>query len=208
MRTCTYIQIQNLAAELAGRTRDKLPPSEATMLLGFIAVELDQLWNSQAWPELNPDIEAITVTNRQFSKREGDADEIGDVLGIYSANPATTTRFRSVGFSEIDETVRIDESLASVYVDYLLPAPELLEVAAAALDATEIPLRFKKILAFRAGAFLRGIDGQLEMAGSLLGVASSALADELRRLPPEPPWRGVRKVRDYAGSITGVAITG
>jgi hypothetical protein len=202
MKTTTYGDIKNLAAELTGRTRDNLPTQEAAMLLAFAAVELPTLWNLQCWPELNPAPLQVSVTSRLFSKNEGEEDEIGDVLGVFAANPGTTTRARAVGFSEIDGSVRIDESLGTVYVDYMLPAPDLLEVESDELAEYEIPARFKMILAYLMAENLLRADGDLAGAGVFHGLAEARLNSEINRLPPAPWWRGVSKRKDYNGSVS------
>ena len=94
MKTVTYSQIEALAGDLAGRMRDKLPTSEATMLRAFFAEELADLWNREAWPELCDHIEAVTLdANLCFDTREGDANEMGDILAlIVGGNPMTTSQ--------------------------------------------------------------------------------------------------------------------
>lgn len=68
MKTVTYEQIKHLSAELAGRTRDNLPTSEATMLLTFHAAELPDIWTREAWPELCDHIfEATLDADKCFS---------------------------------------------------------------------------------------------------------------------------------------------
>ena len=97
MKTVPYSQIQALAADLAGRPRDKLPTSEATMLRAFFAEELPDLWNREAWPELCDHLEAVTLdANACFSTREGDADEMGDILAIIMGGN-TVAMFVSIG---------------------------------------------------------------------------------------------------------------
>ena len=48
MRTVTYERVLNQAVELAGRTRDKLPPSEELMVRGFIDA-YDAKTGKRAW---------------------------------------------------------------------------------------------------------------------------------------------------------------
>jgi hypothetical protein len=92
MKTVPYSQIQALAADLAGRPRDKLPTSEATMLRAFFAEELPDLWTREAWPELCDNIEAVTLDDEScFSLRERTEIEVlgtglyEDVGGDYLA---------------------------------------------------------------------------------------------------------------------------
>src|SRR5438105_4551069 len=122
MKTVTYNDVLYRAAELAGRTRDKVPVSEAAMLRGFLAAELMEVWNVAAWPDLTENPEQVTVSDRSFSKREGAANEMGDILGVTTADPRTTTKFRNVSFEEGDGEVKIDAALSSVWVEWQTPA--------------------------------------------------------------------------------------
>ena len=67
MKTVTYQQVKELAAQLAGRADDtatgglKLSVSEATMLRTFFAAELPDLWNREAWPELCDHLMEVTL---------------------------------------------------------------------------------------------------------------------------------------------------
>lgn len=194
MRTCTYLDVLNLAGELAGRTRDKLPTAEATMLQGFLGIELLKVWNAAQWPFLIPAPQAVAVDGtRGFSKNEGTANEIGDVLGIYTADPTQTTKFRRVDWDEQDDRIVIAESLAQVYVEYVLPATDLVTIGAGALDATTLPLGFKAYLGMKAAGYLMNAD----VAGSgngWLALAETHLAGELNRIKV-PWWRGGVQVR-------------
>lgn len=71
MKTVSYENIKLLAADLAGRPRNKLPASEATMLRAFFASELPDLWQREAWPELCDHLEAVELDAEYcFSLRE------------------------------------------------------------------------------------------------------------------------------------------
>src|SRR4051812_1384486 len=92
MKTTTYGDVLNLAAEVADRTRDNLPTSEATMLRAFFGAELPELWNREAWPELCDNLEAVTLDeNKCFSLREGEENEMGDILCLTDADPRMTS---------------------------------------------------------------------------------------------------------------------
>lgn len=200
MKTVTYNDILYRAAEMAGRTRDKLPVSEATILRAALAVDLEDVWNKQCWPELIPDPVQVDVESQQFDK---DEDEMGDVLTVLTANPLVTTKWRLVGFQERDGAVWIDENRASVWVEYLLPMPDLMAVEDDELATYEIPQRFRAYLSLRgAGALLNA-----DLAGSgngVLGQAEAALVNQIQRLPPPPEWRQVR-VRSGFGRAQYVA---
>jgi hypothetical protein len=198
MKTVAYQDILYRAAELAGRTRDNIPLSEAVMIRGFVAVDLADVWNKHEWPELRPDPPNVTtIVNQQFSKNESTPlTEMGDILAVWTANPLISTRAREVGFVEGDGVVKLDEPIASVWVEYMLPAPDLMAVADNLLAAYLIPRRFSNYLALRAAGHL--LNSDIEASGnSRLQLAEGALATELNRLVP-PTWRNVRLRRGYA----------
>lgn len=279
MITVLYSDIINRAAELAGRTRDKLPVSEATILQGFAAVTLQSVWNKAIWPELTPDPLAIAPsTNRQFSKNEGNAlngqnyatqplvltglcsstdgftalftgttnhglalngqlinvvlsgsdfpcfngtftitvtggntftfpivqgvilpippftatvnstatvpPELGDMLGVYSADPTQTTRYYDIDFEEKDGGVRVESGLASVFVEFMLPRPDLMGYSGTALSNFKVPARFSNFLAMACAGLLLKSDGLEAAAGTCGGLAESILRDELNRIKP------------------------
>lgn len=282
-----YSDVLNRAAETAGRTRDKLPVSEALMLQGFLAVELQKLWNQALWPELLPDPLAVGVSgNRQFSKNEGNggaglvttlaatassadgftatlacpnsytagqklvnavitgsevpifngtftltvvspttmtyplvqggiipappfaevsimtvviAPELGDILNVTSKDPTQTTIYRGVDFEEANGYVRIYELLAQVWVEFVLPRPDLALLSGNALNNYPIPGRFSSILASKAGGRLLTSDGMLSAAGAQFALAKDALDEELSRVRPAD--RRVRPRVTYANHM-------
>ncbi len=185
MKTVLYYDVLYWAAELAGRPRDKVPPSEFTMLMGFVGTDLMNLWNAQPWPELIPDPVQVSPVNRQFAKNEGDDNEMGDILGVYTANPLITTRFRSLEFEEGDNAVRLAEAVAPVWVEYMLPAVDL-TAATPELSGFPIPRRFAAYLKLRGAGHLLRADGQTAAGDEFLGLAESALRAEINRLVPVP----------------------
>lgn len=209
MKSVVYTDVLYRAAELAGRTRDKLPTSEATILQSSLAVDLADVWGKAAWPELTPAPVETAVVDQVFSKNEGEddeGDEIGDVLTVLSANPRVTTRYRALGFQEGDNEVWIDEPLASVWVEAMLPLPDLMELDAEELAAYLVPQRFRNYLSLRAAAQLLASDGMQSQAAGLLQVADLALTTQMNRLPSPPEWRQVR-VRSGFGRRRGTNLT-
>lgn len=198
MKTVPYSEIQALAADLAGRPRDKLPTSEATMLRAFFAEELPDLWTREAWPELCDHIEAVTLDDDAcFSTREGAANEMGDILAIImGGNPLlmnTVTVLPRENWTRLDDRVNVRTLSGSLYVDWQTPAPDLLDNAAlaiandAALQAYEIPARFKLPLAARGAALLIAEEDP-QQAGTLRGLAEQNMAKQVARLS-KPWWR-------------------
>lgn len=210
MKTVVYSEVLERAAELASRTRDKIPPSEALMLQGFLAVELQMVWNKEAWPELVPPPWQASVTEGAFSKRERslvpgyaappydpENPEIGDVLGVFSGNPLASTRCRPLDFIEGDNVVRLPGSNvpAQVWVEFVLPRPDLMRLTGATLSAYGILGRFSNYLALRAAGWLLKADSQEASAGACYGLAEAALRAEMNRLPPAPWWRAAARLR-------------
>lgn len=200
MRTVTYAQIKNLAAQLAGRTDDtapnsvRLPTSEATALRAFFDAELRDIWNKEAWPELCDNLESITLdANKCFDKREGDADEIGDILAIIEgSDPRTTTtigdRLPADKITELDGRVNVMTSQESVWVDWQTPAPNLLDSDlddTDDLDAYTIPERFKLVLAYRGAAHLVSLENPM-LSAKYEARAETELARQRARL--RIPW--------------------
>lgn len=203
MRTVTFNAIIETAAELTGRTADNLPLEEAAMLRGFLHTDLLDLWTAAPWPELIPDIEEIAVADRQFSKREGEANEMGMIVGVWKNNPQLTTRTRLLSFYEGDNKVRLDETITPVFVEYLLPFPALIGLSAAQFDAYEVPERFLPLLSYRAAAVLLDADQQLDTSNRMEARATRARQSQLENLVI-PPYREGFRVR---GSFTQTLST-
>ena len=200
MKTTTFQNVLNLAGSYAGRVPAKLPVSEQMLLQGYLAAEFRKLIGAQAWPELIPDFVNIqNVANNQFSKNEGQANEMGDILAVLDANPHQTDYWEALPYSEGDNVVYLDTPRTNVWVEYLLPYPGavLADVSPAAMALAEfyaatLPQRFEDILAHRAAAYLLNADGQAAAADRQIQLANEALAREIQRLPPIPAWRGIR----------------
>lgn len=197
MRTVTYSQIKTLAADLAGRPRDKLPTSEALMLRAFFASELPDIWNREAWPELCDHLETVSLdANGCFDPREGDADEMGDILAIIVGNDPRLTNDVTIipreQYTRLDDRVNVlaDVSSGSLYVDWQTPAPQLLASAydtEATLNALTIPERFYLPLAHKGAAYLLADEDPLK-ANLYKSVADAELLKQAARLR-KPWWR-------------------
>ena len=205
MKTVTYEEIVNRACEAAGRGRSKLPAAESSLLRSALAIDLRRVWNGVDWPELIPDPAETAVTDGEFSKAEGTDDELGDILGIYSANPRSTTIYDEVGWDEGDGVVRVHNAddgsgYSTVWVESMLPCPDLTVDAELGLsggetvDDYEMPARFAAWLAERGAAHLLTADGATVLAGVHFGLAESYLNAELERIT-RPPWRDKLKFR-------------
>ncbi len=196
MKTVIYNNVLFRAAELAGRTRDKLLTSESTMLLGFIAAELNVLWHSVAWPELCDNIASYTPVNNSgvttVTKNEGNPGEIGDVLGVWTDDPRVTTKARYVKFSEGNGQIYILEALATVWIDWQLPVTDLLAISDPnTLANTALPARFFLPLALKAAGWLLQSDGEVAAGSALKAAGEQELARQGADVQ-NPRWREVR----------------
>ena len=200
MRTCTYEQIEALAADLSGRPRGKLPTTEATMLRAFFAEELRDLWTREAWPELCDHLEAVTLdADNCFDTREGEDDEMGDILALIAGgNPLTNnavTKLERSNFVRLDDRVNVLNAVAGdLYVDWQTPCPDLLDNEDLGiadddeLGEYELPVRFKLPLAARGAALLIAEEDPAQ-AGVLRGLAEANLLRQAARIT-RPWWRG------------------
>ena len=194
--TVSYQTIWNLAVSLALQTPDNVPDKDSAALQIFMAAELEDLWRKEAWPELCDNLTQVTLANNVFSKNLGQANEMGDILGIYDQDPRVTPQWRRFEADRIwdgDGQVYVDTGLNQVWVDYQLPCPDLLDPSLAgqnneaALMAVTLPSRFRFPLAYRgAGLLLAGEDPALSAAR--IKQAEVELARQASRLA-QPWWR-------------------
>lgn len=200
MKTVTYNDVLFQAVEIAGRTRDKIALSEATMVQGFIATALRSIWNpNYQWPELIPPIGSVTAVNRQFSKNEGQAGELGDILGVWTNNPQATDRYVGIRFNEQDDQVQLEDGGGLVWVEAMLPCPDLMLLSAASnpvLATYPISVRFRNFLAYTAAGNLVRADGQMAQGDEILALAQSEITLELRKLV-DVPRRAVKNRNIY-----------
>lgn len=187
MKTVTYAQIKNLATDFAGRTPDNLPTSEATMLQTFFAAELADIWNKEVWPELCDNVVSAAVSASVFSKNEGAAGEMGDILGVWDADPrSTSSGANRLEFTEGNGQVRIFSNEGSVWVDYQSPATDLLSTAysaASALSAVTLPARFRVPLAMRGASMLLANEDPA-LSAKWGGMAEIELIRQASRIVP------------------------
>lgn len=194
--TVTYEQVFDLAVQLAGRTPENVPVSEATMLQAFCAGELRDLWKKEAWPELCDNLTEVALIDGAFSKNAGEDDEMGDILAVFDADPRVAQawhRFAPHRITEGNGRVYVKTSRETVWVDYQLPVPDLLDASLvgptneAALLAVTLPERFRMALAYRGAAHLLATEDP-----ALAGTYANAAEAELQRMASQvrkPYWR-------------------
>jgi hypothetical protein len=197
MKTVTYAQVRNLAADMAGVPRNKLPTSEATMLRAFFAAELPDLWGREAWPELCDHLEAVTLdATKCFDTREGDANEMGDILAVVMGGDPRTMAAVTVlprhQYARLDDRVNVmSGEEGAVWVDWQTPCPDLMASGydtEATLLALTLPRRFYLPLAMRGAALLVSEEDPLK-AAALRSGADVELAKQTQRIGGKPWWR-------------------
>lgn len=177
MKTKTGQQILNKAAENAGRTRDKVPPSEQVMLQGWIATYLEITWQNMVWPELiRLAAASVPVVNHQFPKNEGQAGELGDILGYYECQPHSIEEEPFFDFSEGDDVVTVTSHAAAVWPVDQIPCPDVDGMPLATFLAATFPQRFMGYLCYMAAGELAKADGNLALAGSNFGLGEKMLS--------------------------------
>ena len=188
MKTVLYQDILNQAVEAAGRTRDKIPSKELLMIQGFVATALREVWNGQyQWPELIPAVASFPASAGSFSKNEGGSPELGDILGVWTANPQATTQFMALRFEERDGAVWLpDGGQTSVWVEYMLPCPDLNALSGSTLLNYALPSRLRGYLAWTSAGNLARADGQMSQGDEFLALAQSEIVIELRRVVQVP----------------------
>jgi len=118
--------------------------------------------------------------------------EVGDILGIWTADPRATTRFRAIPYEEGDGVIQLFEDRETAWVEYQAPPPDLLSVLDQDLDEYDIPERFANILSYQAAGSLLRADGKFEAGNEYMAMAERLLAEESQRLRPPRRWNTVR----------------
>jgi hypothetical protein len=201
MANIGYDTIRDYAAVLAERIplsidpAAGLPDSEDELLALTFASELPDLWNREAWPELCDNLEQVSLTSFRFSKRIGDPTEMGDILGVYTADP----RSASVGWSHLEyveegDYVRVLTESAAVFVDWQEPPTALDDLTSAQRTAKTLPARFRRTLALLGAAALLDAE-DAPKAASYRRQAEIEMQKQASRIQPawwrRPIARGV-----------------
>jgi hypothetical protein len=199
--TVTYGTIWDLAVHLAARETANVPAKESVLLQTVFAAELKDLWRRAAWNELCDNVKEVTLISGVFSKNLGTANEIGDVLGVFNEDPRAVScwggsgvwphRIRRDDWWEANGQVYVRTHRTTVWVDYQLPCPDLLDpdlvgtAHEAALMAATLPERFRTPLACRGAAKLLAAEDP-GRAKELETMAEVDVARQMALL--EAPW--------------------
>lgn len=188
-----YADVLNTAAANAGRTEDRIDASEQLLLQRFATTKLRTVWNQCIWPDLIcwPPPQ-VAVANHQFSKNEGQAGEMGDILGFYDRLPLDPDRAPRFDFREGNGIVFIDGHESNVWPLFLPPTPNLMLYNAGTVPvllAYQIPEEFANYLASHMAAKLAIADNQYALAQQLTMDAQIELASaQSRAWDKLPVW--------------------
>jgi hypothetical protein len=217
MRTVPYSDVLNTAASSAGRTEDRIDASEQVLLQRFLTGKLRTVWNQCVWPDLIPwPAPQVAVVDQAFSKNEGQAGEIGDILGYYTRLPRHLDECPRFDFQEVNGQVIIDAHASWVWLLYLPPTPNLMAYNAGtdpALLNYPVPEEFANYLASHAAARLAVADNQYALAAALRQDAAEELAAaQARAWDKLPVWlkrpRWGQRHRHYLGRVPGFYAVG
>lgn len=196
MKTISYNEVLYRAAEAAGRTRDNLLATEATVLKSIFAVELKKAWMAEDWNDLRQPIYAAALTSNAFSQVT--PTECGEIFNIFDQDPNGSTPWTKLNFDIAGDTVTVRPATerpaygstsvpSTVYVHYQSVCPDLLALSQTQLNALTLPLFLGNYLALRGAGHLLTADGAPGLAGVQFGLAESALDFERTRIR-RPIW--------------------
>jgi hypothetical protein len=122
---------------------------------------------------------------------------MGDILGIFNLDPRVPTncwhRLPASRMTEGNGLVYVKTNLQSLWVDYQLPVPDLLDPTLvgsaneAALMAVTLPGRFRMTLAFRGAGRLLAEENPV-LSNSFLGMAEQELGRQAANCGMFKPW--------------------
>jgi len=97
---------------------------------------------------------------------------IGDVYGIYEADPRRTTNSKPMRWESDERGILIRDQLPYVWVEFRLPVQDMTS------DPATIPARFSEFAALYAAGMLLRVDGKVELGNQYLAMAEEALDAE------------------------------
>lgn len=104
--------------------------------------------------------------------QDWEAQEIGDVYGVYEADPRRTTRSKPIRWESDERGILIRDELPWVWVEFRLPVQDMTS------DPATIPARFGEFAALYAAGMLLRVDGKVELGNQYLAMAEEALDAE------------------------------
>lgn len=127
-RFTTYSAIQNGIASLAGFDPAAVHDDTWRTWRQLVSDRLTYAWEAETWPDICV-VEERTVTDNSTDDyvpfTEANKNEIGEVFGVWSADPITSSNAKQLGFFLESHGISIPNGHTTVYVYYRKQKPEL-----------------------------------------------------------------------------------
>ena len=129
MRTINFSDILYRAVTLCGFDRTAIQDSTFRMIRDFASQRVARIWEQEPWPDIVRTYEATPATDSEGVDCINLSSDIGDVLQVYTLNPAVTARAVPVAYYLDDDgtnrRIIIMDATSPVWVEYRQPKPDL-----------------------------------------------------------------------------------
>lgn len=129
MRTINFSDILFRAVTLCGFDRTAIQDSTFRMIRDFASQRVARIWEQEPWPDIVRTYEASSTTDSDGVDYVTLGSNIGDVLQVYTLNPAVTSRAVPVAYylddDGTDRRVIIMDGTNPVWIQYRQPKPDL-----------------------------------------------------------------------------------
>lgn len=134
MRTVTYTSLRNGILSGLGYTVADATTQTLAEIAEFATQAMDMAWHwcFDGWPELKRSASRTASNNIITMTRDTGIDPIGQVLNVYDRDPFTSINPGPVPFSVTSNGIQLNDDVgaaATVYVSYLIPAPQFTSTA-------------------------------------------------------------------------------
>lgn len=124
MRTISYRDILRIPAGLTGETLETLSVQEQGTIRDFVSMALADAWEMVPWPDVVV-IEERTIPGGVLSHVAVGYTEIGEILGVYNANPRVTRMVKEYDFITGNEETFLPQGPASAFIEFRKRCPRL-----------------------------------------------------------------------------------
>lgn len=129
MRTINFSDILYRAVTLCGFDRTAIQDSTFRMIRDFASQRVARIWEQEPWPDIVRTYEATPATDSEGVDYVNLSSSIGDVLQVYTLNPAVTARAVPVAYYLDDDgtnrRIIIMDATSPVWIEYRQPKPDL-----------------------------------------------------------------------------------
>lgn len=134
MRTVTYTSLRNGILAGLGYTSATASAEMLADIAEFVTQAMDSAWHwcFDGWPELKRSASRTASGNVIALTRGTGIDPIGQVLNVYDRDPFTSINPGPVPFSVTSNGIQLNDDVgaaATVFVSYLVPAPQFTTTA-------------------------------------------------------------------------------